>query len=99
MNLKAYIVLHTLDEKEIVQVQEKMSSLGVQFQFSPYRSQQSLHQCVEFYGSAQCDQQQFEQLIPKLNAFWNVDQEYYEDYGFNTKMFDERVYYLSIETL
>ena len=99
MNVKAYIVVDSMDESVIADVQKQMASFGVEFQYSPYREQNSLNHCVEFYGTAHCQKEKFYQLAQQLNAFWSEEQDSYEDYGFNTKMFHPHIYYLLLELL
>ena len=99
MNLKAYVVVDSLERQVIEEVQKAMASLGVSFHFSPTRNQDTLNQCTEFYATTNCKKEDFDCLIPQLNLYWEIGEDYYQDYGFNTKMFHSHVYFLSIEKI
>ncbi len=95
MKHNLYIVVNSMDDSIIQDVQQALQALIPNVGYSPYRNQESLNDCVEFYASFEADQDDFEALIPKLNEFWNMDTPW-EDYGFNTKMFHPNVYYLQV---
>ena len=91
-----YVVVDTLEEKQVNKVQSALSQLG-NFHFSPIREQASLISCSEFYATMQCEKRTWEALIPQLNAYWTKDDETWLDYGYNTRMFHPHVYYLEIK--
>ncbi len=86
------------NEEDITKdVQNTLKTICPNASCSPSRRQESLKQGVEFYATLDTSLDEFEQLIPQLNSYWNADMDYFEDYGFNTKMFHPHVYYLKIE--
>lgn len=88
-----YVVVDSTDEEIIDSVKCCLQNHFPTISMSPTREQASLVNCVEFY----CTLPIIDEDIPWLNAYWNSDMEYFEDYGFNTKMFHEHVYYLRID--
>lgn len=99
MRIRLHVVIdqesESLENEIKGQLWEKCST----FSFSPSRSQPSLRDCLEFYGTAELDQKQIEDLLAELNNDWDQEEEDYEAYGFNTQMFHPHVYYLHLQIL
>lgn len=94
--LLLYVVVDTQEEQTIQSVQQALRKLTAA-EFSPWRPQASLIDCAEFYATAAADDRSLADLIPRLNKFWTAEDEIWEDYGYNTPMFHEHVYYLRLE--
>ena len=99
MRIRLHVVIdqesESLENEIKGQLWEKCST----FSFSPSRPQPSVRDCLEFYGTAELDQKQIEDLLAELNNDWDQEEEDYEAYGFNTQMFHPHVYYLHFQIL
>ena len=73
--------------------------LCTKFSYSPSREQPSLNGCIEWYATADLSDQEINDLLDVLNNDWDGDHYDCDAYGFNTKMFDENVYYLQFQTI
>ncbi len=71
--------------------------LKSEYPISRFRPIASLNDCIEFYASFQIEKDQLPALECFLNNDWTGDSGDLESYGFNTKMFDSRVYYLRLQ--
>ena len=93
------VVISSLNEAQARRVQKELLEIDPDLSFSPCREQESLNEAIEFRVSGQADEEQKEALIHRLNSAWDKDEddEFYWAYGFNTKMFDPKVYYLELE--
>ncbi len=93
------VVVSSMDEADALTVQKELLEIDPNLSFSPCREQDSLNDAIEFRVSGEADAAQKEALIEKLNNDWDKDEddEFYWAYGFNTKMFDPKVYYLELE--
>lgn len=90
-----FCVIHSSNEEDIQRVIQFFQSIDPSLGFSPGRESPSLNDCLEFYGSGRCTKEMKEQLLSQCNNDWDQEDNSYWAYGFNTKMFDEKVYYLS----
>ena len=97
ISLKMQVVVSTLNEEDCLTVQKQLLEFCPELSFSPVREQPSLVDCLEFYGTASIDQACKDVLIQNLDNDWDVEDDVYSAYGFNTKMFNPLVYYLLME--
>lgn len=97
MNLHLYVVVKTDNEKDVKEVQEELLKICPDFHFSFWREQESLVDCVEFHATAKVEEKMLKHIYDSLNNDWDGDMDDCTAYGFNTKMFDPRVYYLRME--
>ena len=81
MKLHLYIVVTPALEQTVHQVQARLRQALPDLSFSPAAEQQSLENCLEFHGTADCT---------------GEDGEYWA-YGFNTRMADPAIYYFRLE--
>lgn len=79
------------------EIKAKLLALCPDLSFSPSREQPSLNDCLEVYASARIDESQKSMLLETLDSDWDEDEDLYWAYGFNTRPFDSRVYYLQLE--
>ncbi len=93
------VVISSLNEEDAFAVQHELSELLPSLSYSPCRAEPSLDDCIEFYASGACDNQAKELLTDTLDNDFDHDEEEteYWAYGFNTRMFNPLVYYLSME--
>lgn len=93
------VVVQTKKEEQIAEVQQELRKLVPTLSFSPFREEQSLDGCLEFYSTGTVEKAERKRLVDTLDNDWDYDEEddIYWAYGFNTKMFDPRVYYLEME--
>lgn len=87
------------NERVLDQVEAEMRRVCPDLSFSPWIEREELEDCVEVRGSALVSQEERERLLALWNNDWDTDEEddCYWAYGFNTKMFDSRVYYLLVQ--
>ncbi|MGM9960080.1 MAG: hypothetical protein ACI32F_02065 [Allobaculum sp.] len=93
------VVVQTEKEDQVTEVQQELQKLVPALSFSPTREEASLDGCLEFYATGKVDENERTLLVDTLDNDWDYDDEddVYWAYGFNTKMFDSRVYYLELE--
>ena len=96
MRVRLHVVVEG-DEIASQNVKESIHKIEEKFSFSPTREQPSLQRCVEFYASADLQQEEIKALKEQLNNDWEGEEDDCCAYGFNTKMFHPDVYYLQIE--
>lgn len=96
-SLSMLVVLHSLDEVDVIEVQGELQQRIPGITFSPAREQPSLEGCLEFHASAKVSVALKDELTRTLDNDFDSDEGMYWAYGFNTKMFDPRVYYLQLE--
>ena len=94
MLVRLHVVIDKEDEDIEKRVKDKLSLLCTKFSYSPSREQPSLNGCIEWYATADLSDQEINDLLDVLNNDWDGDHYDCDAYGFNTKMFDENVYYL-----
>ena len=97
MIVRLYTVVDREDETVVEEVKEAIRNIEPAFSFSPSREQPSLAGCFEFYGTADLSSEKIQNLLAILNNDWDGDQQDCCAYGFNTKMFHPRVYYLQFQ--
>jgi hypothetical protein len=90
-------VVVTPEKDDIVKaVQEELKAMVPNAGFSPSRPAPGLRDCLEFYMTAKLTLPEIEDLKSRLNNDWDGEEDEFQAYGFNTKMFDPRVYYLAL---
>lgn len=99
MLVRLHVVIDKEDEDIEKRVKDKLSFLCAKFSYSPSREQPSLNGCIEWYATADLNDQEINDLLDVLNNDWDGDHYDCDAYGFNTKMFDENVYYLQFQTI
>lgn len=97
MFLKLHVVVESLDEKVIQEVQEDLKKIDPNFSCSPSKEQESLNNCSEFYATLNCSKETLDYLYKTLNNDFDGEPDDCWAYGFNTKMFNKNVYYLHME--
>jgi hypothetical protein len=95
--LKLHVVVKGLSEQTVKEVQQHLLEIWPNFYFSHSREQHSLRDCLEFYATTSCSKEEAQKLYEVLNNDWDGEPDDCIAYGFNTKMFDPNVYYLSME--
>lgn len=99
MRIRLHVVVDIEDESIVDEVKKDIQKIYKSFSFSPSREQPSLRNCLEFYGTADINQEEIEHLLSQLNNDWEGEIEDCCAYGFNTKMFHSHVYYLQFQIL
>ena len=94
MHCCLHVVVDQEDQTWVVEIQTLLLDKVPSFSFSPWRQQPSLKEGIEFYATADITQQEFEILKHDLNNDWDIYEDEYSAYGFNTTMFHPHVYYL-----
>ena len=98
-SLRMRVVVSSEDESQGLAIQNELANLCSKLSFSPMRLEPSLEGCLEFAASGMVEEQERTLLVKTLDNDWDYDEEddLYWAYGFNTKLFDQRVYYLELE--
>lgn len=93
------VVVSSLNEADVLSVQEQLLSFNPDLHFSPMREQPSLDGCIEFQASGHCDKEIKAIMVRDLDNDWDHDEDETEfwAYGFNTRMFNPLVYYMSMD--
>ncbi|WP_273235273.1 hypothetical protein [Ileibacterium valens] len=93
------VVVSSLNEEDAFSIQKELSSFLPGLGYSPCRAEPSLNDAIEFLASGTCDEVQKDFLIHTLNNDFDHDENDTEfwAYGFNTRMFNPLVYYLSMD--
>ena len=91
------VVADTEKESDCQEIQKELKSYCPNLSFSPVREQPSLRGCLEFFATAKIDDECKEALIKNLNNDWDEEDDVYTAYGFNTKMFNPKVYWMLME--
>ena len=97
MKLHLYIVVTPALEQTVHQVQTRLRQALPDLSFSPAAEQQSLENCLEFHGTADCTGQEAETFLHWLNNDPDGGDGEYWAYGFNTRMADPAIYYFRLE--
>ncbi len=98
MLIRLYTVVDREDENVVNEVKEAIQNICPKFSFSPSREQPQLANCLDFYGTANnVSNEELEILLNTLNNDWDGELDDCSAYGFNTKMFHPRVYYLQFQ--
>ena len=98
MIARLYTVIDVEDESVVEEVKSVINQIGPKFSFSPSREQPTLAHCLDFFGTAEdISMEEIELLLTKLNNDWDGEMDDCDAYGFNTKMFHPRVYYLQFQ--
>lgn len=88
-----YVVVEGIEE-DVRRIQDELKELLPDPSFSPCREQASLNNCIEFYATWQAEKGRMKEILDQLDNDWSGEEGDYDAYGFNTKMFDKKVYYL-----
>lgn len=101
MENKIHLILRLVvntDEAGLEQVEARMKEDCPQLSFSPWIEREELDDCLETRGTAVVSPEEKEVLLGTWDNDWDTDDEdCFWAYGFNTKMFDSRVYYLQLQ--
>lgn len=86
-------------ETDLAKAESLMKADCPSLSFSPWIQREELDNCLEVRGSAMISPEQKEALLNTWNNDWDVNEEEtcYWAYGFNTRMFDSKVYYLQLQ--
>ncbi|MDO4663958.1 MAG: hypothetical protein Q4A59_03650 [Erysipelotrichaceae bacterium] len=98
-SLRMKVVVSSEDETQGLAIQNELKNICAKLSFSPMRLEPSLEGCLEFAASAVVDEHERTLLVDTLDNDWDYDDQddLYWAYGFNTTLFDKRVYYLELE--
>lgn len=98
-NVRLLVVVDSMDEAVVRDVEEELKQYCPDLSFSPSRETPSLNGCLEFQATGNCTDEQKENMIKNLDNDFDYEEDdgVYSAYSFNTKMFDKRVYYLEME--
>ena len=99
MRTRLYVVVDREDETVVDEVKDSIHSICSAFSFSPSREQPTLRDCLDFYGTAEISDEEIDTLLKFLNNDWDGEREDCSAYGFNTKMFHPRVYYIQFQIM
>lgn len=97
MLTRLYIVVNQEDEDVVNDVKKTIFDRGFSFSFSPSREQPSLADCLDFFGTADLNEKEIDDLLDYLNNDWDGQKDDCSAYGFNTKMFHPDVYYIQFQ--
>lgn len=97
MLVRLHVVVDDESDQVIEEVKSALEAITSGFSFSPSRPQPSLANCSEFYGTADIEMEEILEILEKLNNDWDGDEYDCSAYGFNTKMFHPRAYYLQFQ--
>ena len=97
MLARLHVVISSEDEKDYESVKEKLTQIYPAFSISASREFPGLKGHSDFYITCELKQEDVLPLLDKLNNDWDGDEGSYDCYGFNTKMFDPLVYYISFD--
>lgn len=94
MLARLHVIISSEDEKDYQRVNEELLEIYPQFSVSLSREYAGLKGHSEFYITCDLQKDEVQPLLDQLNNDWDGEMDDCICYGFNTKMFDEIVYYL-----
>lgn len=96
MKVLLYIVVEG-NEGDVEEIQNQLKHHIQNISFSPFRIQESLNECIEFYATFSVNLDQIEPLLAWLDNDWDGEEDDCICYGFNTKPFNSKIYYMHFE--
>lgn len=94
MLARLHVIISSEDEKDYQRVKNELLTINPQFSISTSREYAGLKGHSEFYITCDLVENEVIQLLNQLNNDWDGEKDNCICYGFNTKMFDDIVYYL-----
>ena len=97
MLARVHVVVTPEDEKVVEEVIEALREIESKFSYSPWREQPSLANCLEFFGTANLNDEEIDNFLAKINNDLDGERDDCSAYSFNTKMFHKNVYYIQFQ--
>lgn len=94
MLARLHVIISSEKDTDYQKVKEELLNINPQFSISPSREYAGLKGHSEFYITCDLHENEVQPLLDQLNNDWDGEMDDCICYGFNTKMFDEMVYYL-----
>ena len=97
MLARLHVVIESEEDKDYEIIKNKLLEIYPSFSISASREFPGMKNCSDFYITCELKEEDIRPLLDKLNNDWDGDEGSYDCYGFNTKMFDPLVYYMSFD--
>ena len=97
MLARLHVVIESEQDRDYEDIKNKLLEIYPSFSISASREFPGMKDCSDFYITCELNKEDIQPLLNKLNNDWDEDEGSYECYGFNTKMFDPLVYYISFD--
>ncbi|WP_294578325.1 hypothetical protein [uncultured Thomasclavelia sp.] len=94
MLARLHVVIDSENDQDYLEVKQKLLTINPDFSISPNRPYQLIKDHSEFYITIDLSEDEVKPLLDQLNNDWTGEIDECDCYGFNTKMFDQRVYCL-----
>ena len=99
MLTRIHIIFSSEKEEDYLHLNKALLDICPTFSISTYREYPGMSNSSDFYITCDLKEEEIQPLLNQLNNDWDGEDGSYEAYGFNTKMFDSLVYYISFDVL
>lgn len=94
MLARLHVIISSEDDKDYQTIKDLLLQMNPHFSISPNREYVGMKDHSEFYITCDLKKEEVQPLLDQLNNDWDGEMDDCICYGFNTKMFNELVYYL-----
>jgi len=92
-----FVVMTSEKDEDYQMIKEKLLKINPKFSISPYKESYIEKNASEFFVTFEIEDNEVKNILDQLNNDWDGEEDDCVAYGFNTKMFDPLIYYLSFQ--